>query len=292
MSAFVFYKLFVAYDIDRLFMEFKRDGAFGSTRYLIAATFLGIINWALEAFKWQKIISKYELLSYKIAVKAVFSGATLNIITPNQIGDFAGRVIHLQVLNKIKGSLATVIGHTAQVLVTCMFGAYALYVFGDTFFKQQWMVILGIALILISVLLYLKLAWLYPYVMRIKWLQKFKNYLAVFGDFSSIELWQILNISLLRYIVFTSQYILLLHFYKVDVSLADAIACLAGTFFVQSVVPSFLLLEIGLRGASALWFFSMFSNHSIGILLSAYSLWMMNMLLPAMAGLYFIYKAK
>jgi hypothetical protein len=292
VSCFVFYKLFIAYDIDRLFLDFKSEGAFGSKQYLIFALLFGFFNWALEALKWKKIIQKYEPVSFSLATKAVFSGATLSIITPNHIGDFAGRVLHLQILDKIKGSLATVIGHTSQVLVTCIFGAYALWVFGDIFFKFHWAFVTGIAFVLIALLAYFKMGWLYKHISSVKLFSKLTPYLDVFGDFSSKELAQILLIAMLRYILFTSQYLLLLKFYQVEVPLLDAVACLAGTFFVQSVVPSFLLLEIGLRGASALWFFTLYSSNVTGILLAAYSLWMINMLLPALAGLYFIYKVK
>ncbi len=292
VSGFVFYKLFVAYDIDRLFKDFKTEGAFGSTQYLIIALLLGLFNWAFEALKWQRIIQKYEPISFSLAIKAVFSGATLSIITPNHIGDFAGRVLHLQVLDKIKGSLATVIGHTSQVLVTCIFGAYALWFFGDTVFKQQYVDVVGIVIVILALLIYFKMGWLYQHISGVKFFSKFTPYLDVFGDFTSKELGQILFIAFMRYLMFTSQYLLLLKFYQVDVPLANAFACLAGTFFVQSVVPSFLLLEIGLRGASALWFFTLFSSNVTGILLAAYSLWMINMLLPAFAGLYFIYKVK
>ncbi len=292
VSCFVFYKLFIAYDIDRLFLDFKSEGAFGSKQYLIFALLFGFFNWALEALKWKKIIQKYEPVSFSLAIKAVFSGATLSIITPNHIGDFAGRVLHLQILDKIKGSLATVIGHTSQVLVTCIFGAYALWVFGDTFFKFHWAFVAGIAFVFMALLAYFKMGWLYKHLASVKLFSKFASYLDVFGDFSSKELGQILLIAMLRYLLFTSQYLLLLKFYQVEVPLLDAIACLAGTFFVQSVVPSFLLLEIGLRGASALWFFTLYSSNVTGILLAAYSLWMINMLLPALAGLYFIYKVK
>lgn len=292
VSVFIFYKLFVAYDINTLFAKFNKQEQVGSFYLVILALLLAILNWTFEALKWKKIIEKYEPVSFSLAIKAIFSGASLSIITPNHIGDFAGRVLHLKLLDKIKGSLATVIGHTAQVIITCIFGAYALFRFGDSVFKQDWVVGFGMFIIVISVVAYLNMGVLYKQLLRLKFLLPFRKYLDVFGDFSRKELSTLLGFSFARYAIFTTQYILLLHFYQVEVTLLDAIACLSGTFFVQTVVPSFLLLEIGLRGASALWFFKLFSSNFTGILLSAYSLWMLNMLFPALIGLYFIYKVK
>lgn len=282
----------MAYDIDTLVQEFKQKGVNASPIYFVVAFFLMLANWALEALKWRYIISRYEPISLAVSIKAVLSGVTLSIITPNQIGDFIGRVLHLQVLNKIKGSLATVIGHTAQVLVTCLFGAYALIHFGHTVFKENWMIALLFAAIMLALLLYVGMGEWYAKLKKIAWLNKYQDYLVVFGDFSPQQLSGIFGISFLRYLVFLSQYFLLLRFYGIEIDAANAIACIVGTFFVQSLVPSFLLLEIGLRGASAIWFFELYTHDISGILLSAYSLWMINMLIPALLGLYFIYKVK
>jgi hypothetical protein len=39
-------------------------------------------------------------------------------------------------------------------------------------------------------------------------------------------------------------------------------------------------------------FFSLYSLNQEGILLAAYSLWIINMLFPAILGMYFIYKVR
>ena len=127
--AFILYKLLIAYKIDEQVAVFQFDFSFQNTVFLVFAVLLLFINWGLETLKWQLLIQQFEEIKFLDALKAVFSGVTLSIITPNQIGDFAGRVIHLKILNKIKGSLVTVIGHTAQSLVTAVFGMYALLAF-------------------------------------------------------------------------------------------------------------------------------------------------------------------
>ncbi|MBP6303552.1 MAG: hypothetical protein KA501_09240, partial [Bacteroidia bacterium] len=54
------------------------------------------------------------------------------------------------------------------------------------------------------------------------------------------------------------------------------------------VVPSFTLSDLGIRGASALYFFSFFTNKHLAILLSAYGLWVINLIVPALLGLILI----
>ncbi len=271
----------------------------GSILYLGAALLFVFANWGLEAVKWRLLINRFEPMTYTTAIKAVFSGVTLSIITPNQIGDFAGRVIHLETMNKWRGSLVTVIGHTAQVIVTLVFGLFALVFFSNDFslignYAQlyQWAFPIAFFITVALVWAYLNLRWIYQKVSVWKWLQKVEKYIDVFASYSKTELLKILFLSFCRYAVFLSQYYFLLKFFQVQISFLPAVACIIATFCVQSIVPSFLLLEIGLRGVSALFFFSMFVNQTEAVLLSAYSLWIINMLLPGMVGMYFIYKIR
>jgi hypothetical protein len=62
-------------------------------------------------------------------------------------------------------------------------------------------------------------------------------------------------------------------------------------FFVQSILPSFALTEIGIRGAVAVYFFSHITDNTTGIILSAFSLWLINIILPSLTGIIFVIKA-
>jgi hypothetical protein len=292
LTVFIFYKLIYAYHINSLFQRFELKQQIGSIYWLLVASFLLIFNWGIEALKWKLLIQKYEPIDYKTAIKAILSGVTLSIITPNQIGDFAGRVIHLEVLNKIKGSLVAVIGHTAQVIITLFFGLFSLSFFSEQLPGYWYLLPLGYGLIFLLILVYLNLSLVYSKINKLTWFVKFEQYVNVFGAYNRQELGLLLLLSFLRYTVFLTQYYLLLRFFKVDIDFFPALACIIATFCVQSVVPSFLLLEIGLRGATALMFFSLYSLNQEGILLAAYSLWIVNMLFPAILGMYFIYKVR
>lgn len=85
-----------------------------------------VFNWLLETLKWRLLVQKNENITFIEAMQGVLSGVALNMITPNQLGDFVGRVIHLKKMDKIRGTLITVIGHTAQVIMTAGFGLCAL----------------------------------------------------------------------------------------------------------------------------------------------------------------------
>jgi len=299
--AFILYKLLIAYNIDEKVALFQFDFSFKNSVFLVFAVLLLFLNWGLETLKWQLLINQFEAINFLDALKAIFSGVTLSIITPNQIGDFAGRVIHLKILNKIKGSLVTVIGHTAQSLVTAIFGMYALLAFlskADFYVYIYWKYIAIAFLFMHTVVIFgfIRIDFVYNALSRFRFFSKIEQYVVVFKAYSKTQLTQVLLISALRYTVFLFQYVFLLQFFGVQVGLANCFIGVIAVFCIQSVVPSFFLLDIGLRGASALFVFGELSNGNhafdLGVLLSAYSLWVINMMVPALLGLVFILKHK
>jgi hypothetical protein len=80
--------------------------------------------------------------------------------------------------------------------------------------------------------------------------------------------------------------------FNVIIPAHQAFSALAAIFGIQAFVPSFILIEMGVRGATAIYFLSTYSSNIAGILLAAYTLWILNIMLPGLIGLYFIVKMK
>ena len=139
-----------------------------------------------------------------------------------------------------------------------------------------------------AVWLYLNINW----VAKIKLGKFIKPYLDVFKYYSKIQLFKLLLFSMLRYVVFVCQYLFYVELFNVDVTSMQAIACMLAAMFAQSFLPGFILVEIGVRGASALWFFAIFTNQVAPVLLSAYAVWLTNLMVPGMLGLWFIMRWK
>lgn len=286
---FIIYKLVYAYRLSDLLDE--ATFRFSTTLFfqLFAVLLLMCANWLLETIKWHLLIAKAEPTTFGDALKGVLSGVTLNIVTPNQLGDFIGRVIYLKNTDKVKGTLVTVIGHTAQVIMTLAFGIYGLLYFSQ--YKQvisgqqyAWFCISLLALIIIAVWGYFNM----HIIARVKTSTRIRKYLDVFGQYDRKELFRLLFLSLVRYMVFVSQYYLLAQVFSINVSAVQAFWCIVAAICVQSFAPSFLLIELGMRGVSALWFFSIFTTQVAPVLLATYTLWIINAMLPGLLGLFFI----
>ena len=58
---------------------------------LIICLVLMIMNWGLEALKWQVLVKSTQPLNFIQAFGSVLAGLATGLITPNRIGNFIGR---------------------------------------------------------------------------------------------------------------------------------------------------------------------------------------------------------
>lgn len=290
---FIFIKVFYRYNFDDRLNNYSNTNQFGSPWFFLLAFVLMFLNWSVEVWKWVLLTKPYERLSWMKSLASVCSGVTLSIITPNQLGDFAGRMIHVNEINRIKTAFLAVIGHSAQVMVTLGLGLFAFWYLNLSKLEVSGLLAaLFVLLFLLALIVYFNMRFLSPLLARLKWLKPYRRSLHVFSEQPFSLLSKMLVLSSLRYFTYLAQYTLLLWFFGVNLSAPLAAACITATFFVQLIVPSFFLLDLGLRGSSALWFMSNFSNNVEGILLASYTLWIINIMIPALAGLYAIFKVK
>jgi len=99
------------------------------TNYFIIAFCLVPVNWGLEALKWQYLTKEIEPISFSTAFKAVLSGLSISIFTPNRVGEFAGKVFYLKTTEKVKATVASFIGSSLQLLVTVLAGFFAAFMY-------------------------------------------------------------------------------------------------------------------------------------------------------------------
>ena len=60
------------------------------------------------------------------------TGVTVGTITPNRVGEFAGRILFVEKENRTKASYLTIFGDTAQFCSTLIFGIIGLLLIGNT----------------------------------------------------------------------------------------------------------------------------------------------------------------
>jgi hypothetical protein len=99
---------------------------------------------------------------------------------------------------------------------------------------------------------------------------------------------KIASISVLRYLVFSTQFFLLLYAFGIRAEIPEVFSAIALTFFATTVIPTFALSEIGIRGSVSVIFLGMYSTDTAAILASSFLLWIINIALPALTGIVFV----
>lgn len=251
-------------------------------------------NWFVESLKWQMLMSKIQKVNLGLSLAAIFSGITVSFFTPNRIGEYAGRVLHLDAPGRIKAVLATLVGSMNQLLITVVAGVFALLItmkgaLSDMRFVYS--IICGVSVIAMTgmVVFYFNVSQFYSFLHRIKFLKKFDKYTKVFSFYHTKELTGITILSAIRYLIFTSQYVILLYLFDVGIDIFTAYRLIFLTFLVMAIVPTFALAELTIRGSVALYFMASLSSNSTGIVAASFSLWFINLVLPAIIGAFTLF---
>ena len=298
---FLYQKVFSNESYSEVKTQFLSILSDGSYIELVLVFFLMFINWSIDAIKWQFLVSKLEKVSFWLALKAVFLGITVSIFTPNRIGEFGGRVFCLQQADRLKAVLVTIFGNITQLVTTIIFGVLAFLFFSSLythllFTKSDYgiYILLVLSVVVFTVLIYLlyNVSQLSSLFSRWKFLDKYKSYAPVFSLFSSKDISKVLFLSILRYIVYSFQFYLLIKFANIEINLMQSLTMSALTFLSMSIIPTIALTELGVRGSVAIYFFGFLSSNAIGIMTASFALWIINLVVPAVIGVFFVYQLK
>jgi hypothetical protein len=246
-------------------------------------------NWLLEAQKWRYLVAPIQKISAARALAAVVSGITVSLFTPNRIGEYAGRVLHLARPGRLKAVVATVVGSMNQLLVTVAAGTVSLLAILAPQAVQDPVVAVT-ALVLAAGLAFMTLAYFnvslaYGWLSRFRFLKKADPYLRVLLNYRRHELLRVSGWSVMRYAVFTLQFVLLLKLYGVETGGAGVtLRQIALSFLILSAVPTFAVTELGVRGSVALYCLEPLTGDSVGVLAASSTLYFINLLIPAAAG--------
>lgn len=254
---------------------------------LMIVVLLMPLNWFLEAVKWQRLTEKSVVLSLKTSLKSVLAGLSTGYITPNRIGDFAGRVLFLPKIHQLSGVVLSIVNSLTQNIVIAVFGLTGAVVYFTTFHSESnfsnFLIWIG-ASFGASLLLYFTFPKLIQRIKTGKWSLKFQEIIKSMSGFDLWDLLVIILISTLRYLVFCSQYYLLLCFFEIEVPLQQAVFAVPAMYLLVTFTPSLAASEPAIRGSYAVLIFSVFSTNFIGIMLTGILIWLINFVVPMVAG--------
>lgn len=296
--AFVFS---IAYVVDTLFIHPSPAVDFGIFAefdfYRISGLFvlviaLGLLNMAIESYKWWYMSSVIERIPYTACVKSVLQGLAIGFITPNRLGDFPGRSIQFEKENRGKIMLMNLLSGYAQFMILCLLAAIAVFflpidfkLYFKNFAEMKWIYFtIFILLFTFHAYFFFRPHALVHFAKKIPFVNKFTHHLRGFRPFTVRQNFEIIHFSLLRSVLFMGQLMLILYFFQNDVPVMDLFFYSCIYFFILTIAPSFILNKIGIRESVSVLVFSDLIGNPVVIVVSVMLLWVINQVVPAIIG--------
>lgn len=286
-------------------IDLIKDAPFGPQAWKFWLVILLVfVNWGIEAKKWKLLMKPVQAFSYFTAYRSVLTGLTLSLNTPNRIGEYAGRIIYVQEGSRIKAISLCIAGSISQLIITLLMGCAGLInllffqslkqatVMGLSIYWLETLLFISGVATAILILFFFRLAWLIRLVEKIPASQKFVKYIQVLEEFHLKLLLRLLSLSFFRYLVFVIQYVLLLQVLDVDIQWTDALWIITILFWVLSIVPSFAIADLGIRGKFSTALLGLYSANTVGIIGTTFGIWFINLFIPALLGSILILSVK
>lgn len=270
---------------------------------IIPVFLLMFLNWGIEARKWQLALSKSGNISFITSVKAIFSGTTMAFFTPNRIGEYMGRMLHLERKDRLPSIALTVVCSISQLLVTFVAGTIGLFIlkekiaarydYPNVIFWINLLLYIVAAASIVLTLFYFRLAWMVKWIDRMPKIGHWLRHIRPVEDFNATILTRLLSLSVARYFVFIAQYFLLFNVFGVELGWWQSFWSVSVVFLVIAIVPSVAALtELGVRWNTSIEVLHLFSLNTAGILAVSLAAWLINLVIPALIGSLLIFGLK
>ncbi|WP_197505876.1 lysylphosphatidylglycerol synthase domain-containing protein [Urechidicola croceus] len=249
-----------------------------------------ILNWFFEILKWKTLVSTLKKITFYEAAKQSLASLTTSLFTPNRIGEYGAKAIYF-LKQKRKIMLLNLIGNLNQLAVTIIFGIIGLIYFLTTYninfsihnLRRIGFLVAFIVLIPLSNRgKSLKLFGFFEF-------EKIKNFIKKINSKTHLK---IFTFSVIRYIIFSHQFLFLLRLFGVETDYSILMLLIFSTYFIASSIPSIALFDWAIKGSVAIFIFSFIGIQETTIVTVTLLMWILNFAIPAVFGSFFVLNFK
>jgi len=251
--------------------------SFHSIVLLFVSLFLWMANLLAEVKKWRALIRSYHPISLINAWRQVLAGTTTAMGSPARLAEMGGRMALLPKKVRMHAGVLTVVGGILQTIIICI-GGYIALLFNDRYnflqlfqSKLVWIAFSVLAIILVVFWLVQKHETTRYYYRIIKNLN--------LKTIAEVAIWTVV-----RYVIYLVQLLVWFKIFGVDYTYADMALSAAIYFMLITIIPSYFLVDIGIRGSVAIFVFSSFTQNTPLILITILAMWISNVVVPVIIG--------
>lgn len=273
------------------FIHFLTKNETFSLKNVLFLIILSIFNWFFEILKWQQLVLSVKKISFRAALEQSLAGLTASFITPNRIGDYGAKVVYFKKNYRRQIALLNLLGHMAQMTITILLGTIGLLLFISKYqIKIDYLKILLVVLIFLGLGFFARLS-IRQLRFKIKGfsLHKILSFIKKLPTQTHVVN---LGLSLLRYIIFSFQFFLLLHYFGIELPYSQAMVIICSMYLLASIVPTLSFFDVVIKGSVAVFLFNYIPVDELTILSVTALMWILNFVLPGLLGSYFVLNFK
>ena len=99
---------------------------------------------------------------------------------------------------------------------------------------------------------------------------------------------QVISFSVIRYLIFSFQYFVLLLFFGVDISYIDAMVVITSMYLLSSIVPALAVFDVIIKTSVSVFLFGYLGIDELTILSISTLMWLLNFIFPSLFGSYYV----
>ena len=270
-----------------VFVDFLTKNDVFSLKNVLFLLILTFFNWFFEILKWQNLVQIVDDISFSDATKQSLAALTASLFTPNRIGDYAAKAIYYKASKRPKVMLLNLLSHIMQMSVTTLFGVSGLGFFIYTYNPDISYYKLGRFVIILAVVLSFAIFGTKQNTFTVKGFSLKKVIGFIKGISKGTHLKNAVY-SVIRYLVFSFQFYLLLQLFGVDVFYFNAMVVITTMYLVASIIPSVFIFDVVVKGSVALFIFEIVGVNDLTVLSIITLMWILNFVIPSIIGSFFV----
>lgn len=292
----IYYQISHKEDVSAIYSTFKTQWASGTWELLLLAIFLAPTSRFLQAKNWQSFL-KLPYVSTLLAARSVLVGVTAGMFTPNAVGAYPGRLVFIPKKDHYNALEATFLESISFMTVIVVAGAFGIAAFCPQWFPSIttyqngiwiWAVLVAIVALVIYFNIRLTLIW----SKRIPFLYRFIKKFVLIEQVEQKRLWYGLGYSALRLCIQLVEYACIFYFFGAELPFMTIIMGMSALYFIRLGIPLPNALNSLVSGELMLLLFGNQGTNDLTLLAVTFSVWIINIVFPALLGLVLFKDAK
>ncbi|WP_250433220.1 lysylphosphatidylglycerol synthase domain-containing protein [Hanstruepera flava] len=289
---FIYHKLSSNENLNFLdFIDFLKENGRFSLKTVSFLVFLSIFNWFLEILKWKILASYINKISFIQSLEQSLGSLTASLFTPNRVGEYGIKIMYFQSKFRKKIALLNLLGNAFQMTITVTLGLIGLFFFIQKYDPNiNYYKVARFSGIILLVIFFAYLS-IKQKVIKVRGFSLHKV-LEFIKKLPTSIYFKGLLLALMRYLVFSFQFYMLLHAFGVNVTYFNAMVVITSMYLLASIIPSIFIFDVIIKGSVAVYLLGIVGVNELTTLSIITIMWLLNFVLPSIIGAGFVMKFK